>query len=154
MIVRKTTKTEWYYQSTMLSNQSIKIKIWFINCKINCLSMRFYSANRTISLIVFLSSVRHIFSIIARVKNYLFIHLLSIARTFSLQFEKCFELHAFVNQIKTFFSISFRKVFRFARIINIYLFIYLFDNFFNDYTNILFITVRKKFWIIRVRQSN
>ena len=96
---KKNNTIEWNHQSTILSNQSIKIKIWFINCKINCLSIRFYSTNRTISLIVFLfiCSTSHFFSTIVRK----YLHYNSKYLT---------KIYVFANQIDAFFF-SFKRFF-------------------------------------------
>ena len=67
----------------------------------------------------FYSFARHIFSIIVRVNIYLFIYSTissAITRVFcQLQFEKNFELYAFVSQINAFSSISFETIHWFVR---------------------------------------
>ena len=96
-----------------------KSDIWFINCKINCSSIRSYSTDRTISLIVFLiefarqqsheQSTSIYLSICSTISS-------TIARVFySLQLEKNSELYAFVSQINAFSSISFETIHRFVR---------------------------------------
>ena len=131
---KKDNTTEWYHHSKMLSNQSIKIRIWFINCRINC----YINANTLLllrrlvhSLIVFLSICStYLFN---NCTSHLLFYLLDIAFFFSnctsissLQFEKHSKIHAFASQINAFSSSSFEKVIRFVRQHHL---IYLFDNF-------------------------
>ena len=107
-------------------NQSIKIQKFNLSiAKSIATSIRFYSANRTISLIVFLSFARQqshesstsiystIFSTIARL-------------FYSLQLEKNSEIHVFASQIDVFFSISFETTLQLVRShqnLSIYLFV-------------------------------
>ena len=141
MIVRKTTRIEWHHQSTMLSNQSIKIRIWFIILQ-NLLLHQYEHALLLFVqwLIVFLSICSlYLFDNCTSQHFNIFVSIYSttfstIARVFySLQFEKDSEIHALTNQIDVFFSSSFETTFRF--VVNIILFICS-TFFFNNRSNI------------------
>ena len=125
----------------MLSNQSIKIRIWFINCRIIYSLVQSYSADRTISLIVFLFICStYLFNNCTSQHLSIYLSICStshsssaIARAFfSLQSEKDSEIYAFVSQIDAFSSTSFKKVFR------LHFFIYLLDiaSFFSNRSSI------------------
>ena len=140
---KKSNTIEWNHQSTILSNQSIKIRIWFINCKINCSSVRFYSTSRIISLIVFLSICStYFFDNCTNQKHLLFTRQFFNDCT-SILFitirEKFWNTRVCKSNRRVFF-VFVRKDFSIR--INRHFFIYLLDNFFSNCTSIIFITIR------------
>ena len=112
------------------------LNIWFINCKINCSSIRHNQSIVQFHWSFFYSFVRHIISIIARIINiYLFICSTIFFRICTSIFHYSFfsftkylsRTYAFVNQIDSFFSFLFKKTIWIIKIS-----IYLFDNFFQN----------------------
>ena len=99
----------------MLSNQSIKIKIWFINCRTHC-----YISTSTLYCFLytikssFYSFARHIFSIIARVLLSIYLldnFLQRLHEHLHYNLRKITKTYAFTRHIDSFFSLLFRKSF-------------------------------------------